>query len=325
MPMVPPNHAVERSSQRLKLRDLRILMTVVECGTMAKAAEQLAVSQPVVSKTISDMEHAVGVRLLDRSQRGVVPTAYGRALIKRGIVIFDEMKQGLRELEFLSDPAIGEVSVGATAPLTAAIVTPAIDQLCRQYPRMRFNIVVADSALLFAELEARNVDFVISRISKRVPDHHDAEVLFHDELKVVTGSKNPMARRRSIALTDLINDRWILSPPGSNFRALQAAVFRASGLEPPSPAVTITEYQLRLELLATNRLLTIVPGFSIVLPRPRAGVMALPVKLRLAPEPVCIIALKNRSLSPAAQTFIERVREGTRSLRPTIPRRRPRR
>src|SRR5689334_14845763 len=124
MPMMAPKHGVERTSQRLKLRDLRILMTVVECGTMGRAAEQLAVSQPVVSKTISDMEHTVGVRLLDRSQRGVVPTAYGRALIKHGIVIFDEMRQGLREIEFLSDPSSGEVSVGATPPITVAIVAP---------------------------------------------------------------------------------------------------------------------------------------------------------------------------------------------------------
>ena len=312
--MIPAKHAVERTAQRLKLRDLRILMTVVECGTMGKAAEHLAVSQPVVSKTISDMEHAVGVRLLDRSQRGVVPTAYGRALIKRGIVIFDEMKQGLRDLEFLSDPASGEVSVGATAPIAAAIIAPALAQLCRQYPRMRFKTMVADSAPLFAALEARSVDFIVSRIPPRIPDQYDTEVLFHDEVKVITGSKNPLARRRSIALADLINDPWILSSPDSYFGALQAAVFRASGLEPPSPAVTATEHHLRIEMLATNRLLTIVAGFSIVLPRPRPGVVALPVKLRVAREPVGIVTLKNRSLSPAAQMFIERVREATRSL-----------
>jgi DNA-binding transcriptional LysR family regulator len=314
MPTIPPKHAVERTSPRLKLRDLRILMTVVECGTMGKAAEQLAVSQPVVSKTISDMEHAMGVRLLDRGQHGVVPTAYGRALIKRGIVIFDEMRQGLREIEFLSDPTSGEVSVGATAPVAAAIVAPAVDHLCRQYPRMRFKAVVADSTPLFADLEARGVDFVIGRIPQRVPDHYNTEVLFHDEVKVVTGSKNPLAQRRSIALVDLIDEPWILSALDSYFRSLQAAVFRASGLEPPSPAVTATEYHLRLELLANNRLLTIVPGFSIVLPRPRPGVVALSVKLRVARDPVGIVTLKNRSLSPAAQLFIERVRDGTRSL-----------
>jgi DNA-binding transcriptional LysR family regulator len=314
MPMMPPKHAVERTSQRLKLRDLRILMTVVECGTMGKAAKQLAVSQPVVSKTIFDMEHAVGVRLLDRSQRGVAPTAYGRALIKRGIVIFDEMKQGLREIESLSDPATGEVLVAATAPIAAAIVAPALAQLCRQYPRMRFKTVVADSAPLFAELEERNVDFVISRISHRIPDHYTAEVLFHDEVKVVTGLKNPVARRRSIALADLVNEPWILSAPDSYFGGLQAAVFRTSGLEPPPPTITATDYHLRLELLATNRLLTIVPGFSIALPRPHPAVRALPVKLRVAREPVGIVTLKNRSLSSAAQMLLEHVREGTRRL-----------
>jgi DNA-binding transcriptional LysR family regulator len=115
-------------------------------------------------------------------------------------------------------------------------------------------------------------------------------------------------------LADLIDEPWILSALDSYFRGLQAAVFRASGLEPPSPAVTATEYHLRIELLATHRLLTIVPGFSIVLPRPPPGVVALSVKLRIAPEPVGIITLKNRSISPAAQLFIERVRDGTRRL-----------
>ena len=129
--MIAPKQATERIGRRLKLRDLRILMTVVECGTMGKAAERLSISQPVVSKAIADMEHALGVRLLDRSQRGVEPTPYGRALIKRGIAIFDEMRQGIEEIEFLSDPTAGEVRIGATDAINAAIVAPVIDRLSR--------------------------------------------------------------------------------------------------------------------------------------------------------------------------------------------------
>src|ERR1700704_3221794 len=98
MSMIAPKPGRERVGRRLKLRDLRILMTVVECGTMGKAAERLAISQPVVSKAIADMEHALGVRLLDRSQRGVEPTPYGRALIKRGVVIFDMLRLGIYEI-----------------------------------------------------------------------------------------------------------------------------------------------------------------------------------------------------------------------------------
>ena len=94
----------DRNVRRLKLRDLHLLITVVQCGSMAKAAAELAVSQPAVSKAIADMEHALGLRLLDRGRNGVAPTAYGQALVKRGLIIFDELKQGVEELEFLGRP-----------------------------------------------------------------------------------------------------------------------------------------------------------------------------------------------------------------------------
>jgi DNA-binding transcriptional LysR family regulator len=70
----------ERTKRRLKLRDLDILVAVVETGSMGKAAKRLDISQPAISKAIVELEDALGVRLLDRGRRGVVPTAYGVAL-----------------------------------------------------------------------------------------------------------------------------------------------------------------------------------------------------------------------------------------------------
>jgi len=85
-----------RIGRRLRLRDLHVFYTVVQHGSMAKAAVQLGVSQPAVSEVIADLEHALGVRLLDRSSQGVEPTMYGDALLKRSIAVFDELKQGIR-------------------------------------------------------------------------------------------------------------------------------------------------------------------------------------------------------------------------------------
>src|SRR5579871_616921 len=229
---------IRQIGQRFKLRDLRILLAVAEAGTMGKAAERLAVSQPVVSKAISDLEHAVGARLLDRSQRGIAPTAHGRALIKRGVAIFDEMQQGLKDLEKLSDPAAGEVSIGATASAASAIVSPVIERLSRQYPRMRFRVLVADSAPLFGALESRSIELAISRPPRPSREEYDVEVLFHDLLAVIASAKNPLARRRrSFGLAELKNEPWLLSPVDTYFGSLQAEVFRAAGLEPPVPAV----------------------------------------------------------------------------------------
>src|SRR6266550_5677979 len=91
----------DRIGRRLKLRDLHVLSVVVQWGSMAKAARQLAGSQPVVSAAIADLEHVIGVRLLDRGRQGVEPTIYGRALLKHGAVAFDALKQGVKEIEFL--------------------------------------------------------------------------------------------------------------------------------------------------------------------------------------------------------------------------------
>src|SRR5919106_4198542 len=95
----------DRIGRRLKPRDLHVFVAVAERGNMAKAAEQLAVSRPVVSRTIADLERALGVRLLDRTSQGVVPTLYGRALFKRSLALFEELRQSVREIEFLADPS----------------------------------------------------------------------------------------------------------------------------------------------------------------------------------------------------------------------------
>jgi len=105
----------DRIERRLKLHDVRILMSVVDAGSMHKAAERLATSQPAVSRAISDLEHALGVRLLDRGPGGVRPTQYGEAIIKRGLAVFDELRQGVKDIEFLSArPRASCVSVAAS-------------------------------------------------------------------------------------------------------------------------------------------------------------------------------------------------------------------
>src|SRR5690348_9839066 len=104
-------HAV-RISRRLKLRQLEVLIAVAQSGNMANAAKQLAITQPVVSKTIADLEKTIGVRLFDRERRGVVLTPYGHALLNRSVAIFNDLQAGVTELEFLADPTAGELRIG---------------------------------------------------------------------------------------------------------------------------------------------------------------------------------------------------------------------
>src|SRR5579859_4317970 len=108
--------------RHLRLRDLFVFFTVVECGSMSKAGAKLGVSTPSVSSVISDLEHELGARLLDRTHKGVIPTVHGQTLLKRARAAFDELRQGIRELEFISDPASGEVRIGCPESIAAFLV-----------------------------------------------------------------------------------------------------------------------------------------------------------------------------------------------------------
>src|SRR5450432_1084076 len=131
-----------RIGRRLGLRDLHVFFTVVQRGSMAKAAQELNVTQPAVSKVIADLEHTLGVRLLDRRPQGIEPTIYGQALLKRSSAVFDELKQSVRDIEFLADPTVGEVRFGCQDSVAAALLPPIMTQFSRQYPRVALHMEV---------------------------------------------------------------------------------------------------------------------------------------------------------------------------------------
>src|SRR5262245_20956417 len=122
--------------RRLRLRDLRVFFAVVEFGSIAKAAIQLRVSQPAVSQVIADLEHTLGVRLFDRSSRGVEPTLYARALLARGRVAFDELRQGIKDIEFLADPTAGELTFGYVQSLADTMLPQILERFSETDPRL---------------------------------------------------------------------------------------------------------------------------------------------------------------------------------------------
>jgi DNA-binding transcriptional LysR family regulator len=298
----------DRTKHRLKLRDLDILMAVIETGSMGKAAGHLNISQPAVSKAIVELEDALGVQLVDRSRRGAQPTPYGLALAKRSVAIFNDLRQGVQDIDFLADPTKGEVRIGTTEPVAAAIILPAIDRLSGKYPQMVFHIVAGDSSMLYREVAERNIEFAICRMFGRLPEELAAEVLFYDAFSIMTSADNPLARRRKLTLADLVNEPWTHYPSDSFFGSVVAEAFRASGHEPPRLTVSSLSFYAHSELLATGRFLTVLPTFMLKVPGRHPPLKALPVELPNTRMPIGIITLKNRTLTPLAELFIDNAR-----------------
>lgn len=301
----------DRIGRRIKLGDLHILLAVAQTGSMAKAASVLAVSHPAVSRAIRDLEHTLGVQLLERNPRGVALTEYGRAMIDRSHAAFDELRQGVKDIESLADPGSGEVRVGTTPPLAASFVSAVIDRLVRRYPRMVFRVVVAESEQQRRNLSERGVDFLIFRSAPMFEDEELAfEALFESPYVVAGGLKSPwLRRRRRIVLSDLAGELWALPSSDSSFGAYVTDVFRASGLAVPRATVVATALEMRANLLRTGRYLSIIPEFWLQFPVRHPFIRKLPVEMPIAGGPIGIVTVKNRAPSPAARLFMTCARE----------------
>ena len=157
-----------RIGRRIKLRDLHIFLAVVQAGSMGKGGRPIS---PCPARRLEGRSPRWGASSVSRcsiaAPRGVEPTRYGRALVRRSLAVFDELKQGVKEIEYLSDPAVGELGIGSTEPLSAGLVTHAIDRLSGRYPLISFQVTQGDPDTLLRRLDERAVDIVLARMSGR--------------------------------------------------------------------------------------------------------------------------------------------------------------
>jgi DNA-binding transcriptional LysR family regulator len=305
----------DRIGRRIKLRDLHILLAVAKSGSMGKAAGELAVSQPVISRAISDLEYALGVRLLERSPQGIEPTMYGRALLDCGIAVFDDLRQGVKQLEFLRDPTCGELSIGCTERALAGFGAAVIDRFSQQYPRANLRVITADQLpLRDRELRQRTIELAVAATDGMPADPDVAtEVLFDDRQVVMAAPDSKWARRSRIVLKDLMHETWILPPPESIVGGYIIDAFRAAGVEPPRVHVMSFSLPLCQQLLATGRFITLLPLSMAKFGKYRP-LKRLRIELPKFSRPVGILTLRNRMLSPLAKLFIDCARNTAKPL-----------
>src|SRR5215510_14877040 len=304
----------DRIGRRIKLHDIHVLMAVAQAGSMNKAAALLNTTQSAISRSIADLESEIGAQLLDRTSQGVVPTACGRALLDGGAVLFDDLRQTVKSIEFLTDPTAGELRIGCNPFLAASLVSAVVERLSRRYPRIAFHVMAEQVDTLHRDLHERKVDLLIARKFGSLADEHlSFEFLFDDSFVVAAGARSPWARQRRIKLAELADELWTL-PAGGEIASVARAAFRVHGLDYPCVTMATEFREARMNLLATGRFLTIFPASSLRFPPRPQEIKVLPVELSKVRMPIGIFTLKSRTLSPVAQLFLDCVREVAKPL-----------
>jgi DNA-binding transcriptional LysR family regulator len=311
-------HWEKNIGRRFQLRDLQVFFSVAERCSMAKAAADLGVTQPSISAAIAGLETSLGARLFDRTPRGVELTPVGRALLHRARVAFDELRQGVRDIEFLKEPDVGEVRIGCPEFIAAGFLPGVIDLLSRKYPGISLIVAQVNTPTLeFRELDERRLDVVLALLAvpdaRRVPQDYTVEVLFEDRLCVVAGGNNPWIRRKKIDFTQLSKEPWIVGlfdTPGASWLA---DMFRAQGADFPKRYVATFSLHLRNNMAATGRFIATMAESTFDRAADRYHLKKLPVQIPAPAWPVAAITLRNRNLSPVVGRFLDCARAVAKS------------
>lgn len=315
MSSTPPDR--DRILKRLKLRDLRILIEVASAGSMARAARSLSMSQPAVSKAVQDLEVNLGARLFDRTPRGIEATIFGDAMLRRARGALDELSHGASELQFLANPARGELRLGCSEGMATGIVPVILERLLDARPGLTFHVLALQTPnQAFGQTVAeRELEVAIGRYPRPfVSNELEVEHLFDDPLVVVAGRNHPAARRRKLHLRDLLDENWILLPTYAAIADVMDSVFAASNLPMPQTAIYTMSINVRYAMLASGKYVTMLPASSVRLSPFRSALTVLPVKPPGAPGPVGLIKVRGRTLSPVAEMFAETARAVSREV-----------
>lgn len=247
--------------ERLKIRHLRLLDVVARRGSLSAAAEELGISQPGATKLLHELEHALGLPLVDR-------TARGGQLNEPGVRVLDRLRVALGAV----DATATALAVGPDLPLVRVGLLPlvGIDALCRvaqwlseadRLPRMVLQLGTVEH--LVGCLREAEVDCVVGVLGgdvtpQALQDFHITP-LWHQSMVAVAAADHPLTRRRSVPLQDLLDSDWVLMPKHSASRKAFDRVFLGAGLVPPSPRIETESFHIAMGLVAHTRMLAVVP------------------------------------------------------------------
>ena len=300
----------ERISTRLKFKQLQLLVAIAEHRSILHAARQLNISQPTATKLVKDLELDFGVQLFDRTNRGVLPTLFGEALVRHGKLILAQISHAAQELDDLNDGAGGRVLVGTLLAASAALLPEAIQRIHEQRPNVTVAVREGTNDVLMPALRSGDLDMVVGRLPEYRHRHEVLqEPLYDEEICIVGRRDHPVTGKRNVKFEHLSKIGWILPPQDTTLRRQIDKEFLDRNLDPPVAAVESVSFLTNRYLLTKTDLLGVFP-FHVVEEEVASGSLAIiPSKLNLSSGPVGVSYRRQAGLSPAALAFLDTLRD----------------
>lgn len=298
---------------RLKLRQLRLLTAVAEAGTVLKGSQVLNIAQPAATKSIKELEDALGVQLFERSSRGVTPTDFGHVMIKHAKLILTQLRHASEEMQSLDEGLSGRVYVGTLLAASPSLLPRALAVLLARRPGIAVTVTEGTIDRLMPSLRTGDIDVVLGRLSEyREREGLQQELLYLDSISIVVRSGHSLTKRQDLKLADLIGQAWIMPPPQTSLRRQLDFAFRREGLEPPVDVIESVSILTNHALLVETDMIAAMPHQVASV---QAGLVILPITVDAASSRIGATTRANVGLSAAVEYFMNIVREISAEIR----------
>jgi LysR family hydrogen peroxide-inducible transcriptional activator len=197
----------------MELHQLRYVVAVARTGNFSRAAEQCHVSQPSLSQQIQKLENELSERLFDRMKREVKLTAHGEAFLRRAVNILEEVDAAKREAKDATELLRGTVTIGVLPTIAPYLLPEVLPVFSDKYPGVELVLQEDTTAHLLKLLLACEIDFALA--SQPIRDERlEVRELFAEELLLALPPGHPLARKRTVKVSDLGRERLIVMKEG---------------------------------------------------------------------------------------------------------------
>ena len=295
--------------RRIRLTQLRLLVAISEHGSLARAAQDLYVTQPAATKTLRQLEEAVGEHLVRRGSGGSMLTPTGEMLCKRARLILAELMDAEQELGLWHSGGAGHVVIGALPVAAPMLIPQALKALAVLAPRVTVEVIEGPYDSMFRELVAGKIDMLVGRAWPGEETGVMTDVLYESTFRLSVRAGHPLAQRKRLTLKDTTAYPWILPPPSAHTRGAIEDMLRHAGLALPVHPVETTSYLVIRSVLRDSDMIAALPT-EVLDEEQKQGLIAnLPVRLDLRLPPVGIVRLSKRTPSPAVLAVIEQIKK----------------
>ncbi len=297
---------------RIRLRHLTCLVVVAQERTLARAAQRLHLSQPAVSKTLSELEGLAGRRLVQRGRSGAQLTPDGEQFLRYAVEVTQALESAAAALTRTGTPRVPAAQVGALPTVAGGPLAQAIARLHQRRPRAQIGVRTGSNPELLTALKSGEVDFVVGRMAEpSTMQGISFEFLYAESLAVVTRPRHPLLAqgRRSTSPLALLDYPLVIPGTGTAPRHHAEEFFQAHGITLPLGCTETQSVSVGRALTVVSDAVWITPRHAVQLDIDRGWLSRLDVSVPGSAEPVGLLSRSGTTPGELARQLMDTLRE----------------